>query len=169
METEVTGKEGREGESFLGFFFLPSPPPLVSVSRLVRSLAKRRIGSLNKMTRLFIGAFVRVKVGPRFFLSLSLFPLLFARGLIGQNRGRPPPFLSSFLPSASPSPPRETFHLPGKVAQVKRHLRDVTLLSTGRVLQSWNKDPPIGHLSAGNAALPDRQLADPLPSSEPAY
>jgi len=41
---------------------------LFSVSRLALTfrIAERRIGSLNKITRLFIGAFVRVKVGTAF-------------------------------------------------------------------------------------------------------
>jgi len=60
------------------FLLLPPPPSCrlslssaccwLSVSRLALTFrtAERRIGSLNKMTRLFIGAFVRVKVGTAF-------------------------------------------------------------------------------------------------------
>jgi len=51
--------------------FLPLALLVVAGSRsrglaLTSRTAERRIGSLNKMTRLFIGAFVRVKVGTAF-------------------------------------------------------------------------------------------------------
>lgn len=57
------------------FVCLPLPPPSHSLSHplvvliLTFCTAERRIGSLNKMTRLFIGAFVRVKVGTTFLFG----------------------------------------------------------------------------------------------------